>query len=113
MPTYVYQISPEAQAQGLGCECCTNSFETFQHMTDDAHVACPECGAAIQRVIQPVFFGDHQRMHGPSDDAIARGGFTKYVKKGKGYYERQVGSAGPEYLTSDHSAKPSDFSHLD
>lgn len=43
MPTYTYQ-----------CDSCGNGFEAVQRFADDPLTECPECGAAIRRVIQPV-----------------------------------------------------------
>ena len=43
MPTYTYQ-----------CDSCGHGFEAVQRFADDPLSECPECGAAIRRVIQPV-----------------------------------------------------------
>lgn len=43
MPTYSYH-----------CDTCGHDFEAVQRFTDDPLTACPECGAPIRRVIQPV-----------------------------------------------------------
>jgi putative FmdB family regulatory protein len=43
MPTYTYQ-----------CDSCGHQFEAVQRFTDDPLTECPECGASIRRVIQPV-----------------------------------------------------------
>jgi len=43
MPTYTYQ-----------CDSCGHGFETVQRFADDPLTECPECGAPIRRVIQPV-----------------------------------------------------------
>ncbi len=43
MPTYTYQ-----------CDSCGHGFEAVQRFADDPLTQCPECGAAIRRVIQPV-----------------------------------------------------------
>jgi putative FmdB family regulatory protein len=43
MPTYTYQ-----------CDSCGHGFETVQRFADDPLTECPECGASIRRVIQPV-----------------------------------------------------------
>jgi len=40
MPTYGYK-----------CNGCGHAFERFQQMTDDPLSACPECGAAVTRLI--------------------------------------------------------------
>jgi len=43
MPTYTYQ-----------CDSCGHGFEAVQRFADDPLSECPECGAVIRRVIQPV-----------------------------------------------------------
>lgn len=43
MPTYTYQ-----------CDSCGHGFEAVQRFADDPLSECPQCGAAIRRVIQPV-----------------------------------------------------------
>ena len=43
MPTYSYH-----------CDSCGHDFEAVQRFADDPLTECPECGAAIRRVIQPV-----------------------------------------------------------
>lgn len=43
MPTYTYR-----------CDACSHEFDIFQKFADDALRECPECGAAIRRVIHPV-----------------------------------------------------------
>ncbi len=43
MPTYTYQ-----------CDSCGHGFEAVQRFTDDPLSECPQCGASIRRVIQPV-----------------------------------------------------------
>ncbi len=43
MPTYQYK-----------CEECGIVFDRFQHFSEEPVRVCPECGAAVRRVIQPV-----------------------------------------------------------
>ncbi len=43
MPTYTYQ-----------CDSCGHGFEAVQRFADDPLAECPQCGASIRRVIQPV-----------------------------------------------------------
>jgi putative FmdB family regulatory protein len=43
MPTYTYQ-----------CDSCGHGFEAVQRFADDPLSECPQCGASIRRVIQPV-----------------------------------------------------------
>jgi putative FmdB family regulatory protein len=43
MPTYSYR-----------CDTCGHEFDASQRFSDEPLKECPECGAAIRRVIQPV-----------------------------------------------------------
>jgi putative FmdB family regulatory protein len=43
MPTYQYK-----------CDECGIVFDRFQHFSEEPVRVCPECGAAVRRVIQPV-----------------------------------------------------------
>ena len=43
MPTYTYQ-----------CDSCGHGFVAVQRFADDPLSECPQCGASIRRVIQPV-----------------------------------------------------------
>jgi putative FmdB family regulatory protein len=43
MPTYSYL-----------CDTCGHDFEAVQRFADDPLSECPQCGAPIRRVIQPV-----------------------------------------------------------
>ena len=43
MPTYTYQ-----------CDSCGHGLEAVQRFADDPLSECPQCGASIRRVIQPV-----------------------------------------------------------
>jgi len=43
MPTYQY-----------ACKHCDHRFDVRQQFTDDPLTTCPQCGGAIQRVINPV-----------------------------------------------------------
>lgn len=43
MPIYQYK-----------CESCGICFEKMQHFSDEPLKTCPECGASVHRLIQPV-----------------------------------------------------------
>lgn len=43
MPTYSYH-----------CDTCGHDFDAVQRFADEPLKECPQCGAAIRRVIQPV-----------------------------------------------------------
>jgi len=68
MPTYAY-----------GCDSCGHRFDAFQRFSDDPLRECPECGAPIRRLIQPVgvvfkgsgwYITDSRPQ--PKDDATAK-----------------------------------------
>lgn len=80
MPVYVY----EAKESRTGCARCANGFEVVQSMKDDRLTACPDCGAAVYRVMQPAALG-HSRtdLH----YRAKRAGFKCLKKVQKGEYE--------------------------
>lgn len=98
MPTYVYApVVNEGETRA--CEMCAGTFETVQRMADDALTQCPKCGGAIERVIMPINISGHNRYNKKrSDKDKANMGFTQYKKMGKGYYEKQFGSGGPQTI---------------
>lgn len=95
MPTYVYRLDPESEAEG--CAHCREHFEFVQRMSDDALTACPKCGAPIIRMIQAPMVGSQDLSKGPSEKRIREAGFTQFKRKGKGYYEKSFGK-GPSSL---------------
>ena len=56
MPMYVY----EAKEPEKGCAKCSKGFEIMQSINDPKLEKCPDCGAAIFRVIQAPGLG-HER----------------------------------------------------
>ena len=62
----------------------------------DALTACPDCGAACQRVISAVAVVAGG-AHGLGEKHVAKHGFTQYRKVGKGKYEKTAGK-GPEKI---------------
>lgn len=95
MPTYVYELDPEAKAKG--CAYCRERFETVQRMSDDALTACPECGAPIRKCILSPMVGREGMTKGPSEKKLKDAGFTQFKRKGKGYFEKSFGK-GPDAL---------------
>lgn len=81
MPIYVY----EAKVPEEGCEKCRAGFETVQSVKDDRLTACPACGAAIFRVLQPAGLG-----HSKTDlhYRAKRAGFHSMKRVNKGEYEK-------------------------
>jgi len=82
MPIYCYEAR-----EGEGrCDRCRNGFEIRQSLSEPALDKCPDCGAPIRRVIQPVNIG---RSISALDDRAKAAGFTKLKRLGKGEYEKQ------------------------
>ncbi|MCY3021920.1 MAG: zinc ribbon domain-containing protein [Planctomycetota bacterium] len=99
MPTYVYRPKL-APGEERACDVCSGTFETSQHMTDEALTKCPKCGGAIERVLTPPAVTGTKRYKKHSAKDMERAGFLQYKKVGKGYYEKQFGTQGPRTLGS-------------
>lgn len=96
MPTYVYGLDAESGAEG--CEKCRGHFEADQRMSEEPLKVCPDCGAAVVRIIQPPNLGNiGGKLKGPSSETMKKAGFTQYKRAGKGQYEKSFGS-GPSTL---------------
>lgn len=97
MPTYTYQVIHEDGTEG-------ETFEYVQSMKEDALTLHPETGEKVVRVFQAphVAGSSHERIQKQhqSDKNLDRLGFTKYVRNGKGHYEKHVGK-GPDSLHAD------------
>ena len=93
MPIYEYQA-----VEG-GCEYCGRPFEAMQKMSDPPVTACPECDAPVRRVVSAVSFKTSSETQTLSRDNIAKHGFARYERSGKGTYERTAGAAGPDRLS--------------
>ncbi len=81
MPMYTY----EAADPDKGCKKCRGGFEVAQSIKDDKLTACPDCGAAIIRVIQAPALG-----HSKTDlhYRAKRAGFHSLKRVNKGEYEK-------------------------
>ena len=99
MPTYVYRRS-ECDQSAAPCDLCSAEFEMVQRMSDPALAKCPRCGAAVERVIQAPCLNGVGLIKKPSDERMAKAGFTQYRRCGKGYYEKSFGQ-GPAALHGD------------
>ena len=81
MPVYVYEAADPAK----GCAKCGTSFEVVQSIRDAPLAECPECGAAVRRVIQaPGLTHSKTDLH----DRAKRAGFHTLKKVGRGAYEK-------------------------
>lgn len=96
MPVYTYQIVKKDGSEG-------ETFDVIHKMSDPPLETHPDTGEPVKRVFKPVHIaGLTNSLHSKtrlSDKNLAKHGFTKYQRNGKGHYERTVGSAGPERLS--------------
>jgi len=87
MPTYLYRALNKARA----CKKCSEGFEIRQKMTEAPLKACPNCGARVERVIQPVAIAVNRHSKSLlSDRSLKEHGFSKFVKEGDKKYRRTV-----------------------
>lgn len=83
MPTYVYQAGKN------GCDLCRESFEFKQSMKDKPLAECPECGAAVERVICAPFLQTGRTDKSVlSDDNLKKHGFNKLINEGDGKFRK-------------------------
>ena len=98
MPIYTYQIINDDGAPG-------DTFDVLRKMTDPPLTRHPETGQKVKRIYQPIHIAgithEHHSKNRLSDSNLEKHGFTKYVKSGKGNYERTAGKAGPPTLSAD------------
>lgn len=97
MPVYTYQIVHDDGTEG-------DVFEHVHAMSDPPLEEHPETGERVVRIFNaPHIAGwGNERMHKQqtSDKNVERLGFTKYVRNGKGHYEKRAGK-GPDRLATD------------
>lgn len=68
------------------CPVCAAGFEQMEAMDAEALRRCPECGAAVERLISaPRVGASDSGLH----DRAKNAGFTTYKKSGKGEYEKK------------------------
>ena len=79
----------EYQARKDGCERCHGGFECKQSMKDDPLKKCPDCGAAVRRVICAPFVqtgrSDKSTL---SDGNLQKHGFDKLINEGDGKFRK-------------------------
>lgn len=82
-----------------GCPTCRDGIERLQRMSDPPLERCPDCAAALERVIgvPSVISGGSHLLR---ETHLAKHGFTQYRKVGKGKYEKTAGK-GPAKLSDD------------
>lgn len=93
MPIYEYRASGSNR-----CDVCHAGFEVMQKLNDRRLDRCPQCDAAVTRVISAAAIA----KPGPALDQsnLEKHGFTQYKRSGKGVYEKTAGK-GPDVITDD------------
>lgn len=91
MPIYEYA------AIAHGCAHCEAHFDVLQKLAEAPLTHCPQCGAAVQRVITApnVAVGTSGVL---KENHAEKRGFTQYRRAGKGVYEKAYGK-GPRYIS--------------
>lgn len=94
MPIYEYERN---DSTAPGCPRCADRFEVFARISAAELTACPDCGAAVRRVISApsVIAGNAHLM---KEAHFSKRGFTQYKKAGGGVYEKTAGD-GPQYIS--------------
>jgi len=97
MPVYTYQVIHDDGSEG-------ETFDWVHRMSDPPLEVHPETGEKVVRVFQASHIAGwgNERVgkQMTSDKNLERLGFTKYVRNGKGNYEKHVGK-GPERIGSE------------
>ena len=91
MPIYVYKPTGASQ-----CDHCEGGFEQLQKLDDESLDYCPECSAAVGRIITAANLASP--VPSLKKDNIEKHGFTQYRKLEKGVYEKTAGK-GPEMIS--------------
>ena len=94
MPIYEYRPVKEGS-----CTFCGKGFELLRKISDPDVSVCPECGAAVERVLSAPSLARSDTSLDPAN--VEKHGFTQYRKSGKGVYEKTAGK-GPNVI-SDNS----------
>lgn len=99
MPTYLYEILTK-KGEPTG-----RTFEHMQSMKDAALTKHPQTGEPVRRAILAPNIGGRGLGGGSEKSVLSnknldRLGFTKYERKGKGYYEKTAGK-GPRTIVGE------------
>ncbi len=94
MPIYEYE--PDCGH----CERCQGRFSLMRELSDPPLTQCPACLQPVHKVISRLGGVGATDIGKVTLDnrTIAEAGFTKYVKKGDGFYVREAGTGGPRTL---------------
>lgn len=91
MPVYTYQVIRPDGSPG-------ESFDVIHGMNDPPLSVHPRTGEPVQRIFTPPHIAgwgnSRQAKQLTSDQNLEKHGFTKYVRNGKGHYEKHTGK-GP------------------
>lgn len=97
MPIYTYQIINEDGSKG-------DTIELMHGMNEPSLTEHPQTGQKLERLFTaPHIAGwgnSRQAKQLTSDENLEKHGFTKYVRSGKGHYEKHTGK-GPDALHAD------------
>lgn len=98
MPIYEYEVILEDGERG-------HRFEVVQRMSDPPLTHHPRTGQPVRRVISAPNIGGPHSDHAVNqtlkdDKKLERMGLTKYVRNGRGSYEKRTGK-GPDVLSTD------------
>ncbi len=80
-----------------GCPHCEAHFDVLQKLSEAPLTRCPQCGAAVRRVISApnVATGNSGLL---KESHAEKHGFTQYRRSEKGIYEKAYGK-GPRYIS--------------
>lgn len=93
MPTYAYAVIKPDGSDG-------EPFEVFQRITDEPLNKHPETGEPVRRLVVAPQVQTQTDKGRFSKKNLDRLGFTRYERKGSGYYERTAGNQGPDSIVS-------------
>jgi len=92
MPTYVYAVIKPDGSDG-------EPFEVVQRITEKPLTTHPETGELVHRLIVLPHVQMQTDKGRFSKKNLDRLGFTRYERKGNGYYEKTAGQ-GPDSIAS-------------
>jgi predicted nucleic acid-binding Zn ribbon protein len=93
MPTYAYAVIKPDGSDG-------EPFEVFQRITEEPLTKHPETGEPVRRLVVAPQVQTQTDKGRFSKKNLDRLGFTRYERKGSGYYERTAGNQGPDSIVS-------------
>jgi len=93
MHTYAYAVIKPDGSDG-------EPFEVFQRITDEPLTKHPETGEPVRRLVVAPQVQTQTDKGRFSKKNLDRLGFTRYERKGSGYYERTAGNQGPDSIVS-------------